>query len=499
MRPTTSSCGSCANSAEPTYMTPDQIKAYPIDPKPAPDADRKAIARARLDSVGEGGERQQLGNRMAIGCVALEITQRCNLDCTCCYLSEHSEAVRDLPLAEVFRRIEIIRDYYGEGTAVQITGGDPTLRKKSELIEIVRRVRERGLRPSLFTNGIKATRPFLADLAAAGLADVAFHVDLTQERKGYKTEIDLNEIRQEYIENARGLGISVFFNFTVTRESFHEIPELVRFYVRNADVVKTVSFQLQADTGRGTQRERDQIISQASVIAQVEEGAGIKLNFDSSPVGHSRCNRYTMTFRVNGKLYNALDDSAFVTHIVSSGDTKWDAYTKLSPMRAAFQWVKDHPGDLLPAIRYGFGLVRQGWRDLIAARGEVQRISFFLHNFMDACHLEEDRIKACSFYTVTRDGPVSMCLANAKRDQYILQPVQVKSDDGSDRMWDPLTGKLMDERTPLLQIGTPLLQIEEKDPTQLPIKLLKGRSRQIVAARREEEKASRRPGASEQA
>ena len=45
---------------------------------------------------------------------------------------------------------------------------------------------------------------------------------------------------------------------------------------------------------------------------------------------------------------------------------------------------------------------------------------------MDACHLEPDRIKACSFYTMTRDGPVSMCLANAKRDSYILQPVQVK-------------------------------------------------------------------------
>src|SRR5262247_3111197 len=221
------------------YMTAEEIRAYPIDPRPEPGADLKAIARRRLDSVGQGGDRQQLGNRMAIGCVALEITQRCNLDCTCCYLSEHSEAVRDLPLAEVFRRIDTIRAYYGPGTAVQITGGDPTLRKMPELVQIVQRVRDSGLRPTLFTNGIKATRPFLTELCAAGLADVAFHVDLTQERKGYASEVELNAIRQEYIENARGLGISVFFNFTVTRENFHEIPEMVRFYVRNADMVKT--------------------------------------------------------------------------------------------------------------------------------------------------------------------------------------------------------------------------------------------------------------------
>jgi 7,8-dihydro-6-hydroxymethylpterin dimethyltransferase len=177
------------------YLTAEEIKSYPIDPRPAPDADRHAIVRARLESVGQYGSRQQLGNRMAIGCVALEITQRCNLDCTCCYLSEHSEAVRDLPLDEVFRRIDTIAAYYGPGTAVQITGGDPTLRKKSELLEIVRRVRAKGLRPSLFTNGIKAPHDYLKDLAEAGLADVAFHVDLTQERKGYATEVELNEIR----------------------------------------------------------------------------------------------------------------------------------------------------------------------------------------------------------------------------------------------------------------------------------------------------------------
>ena len=41
---------------------------------------------------------QVLGRRSTIGCVALEITQRCNLDCTLCYLSESSESVKDLPL-----------------------------------------------------------------------------------------------------------------------------------------------------------------------------------------------------------------------------------------------------------------------------------------------------------------------------------------------------------------------------------------------------------------
>ncbi|MGZ5431162.1 MAG: hypothetical protein ACXWEX_07135, partial [Thermoanaerobaculia bacterium] len=36
---------------------------------------------------------QAIGRRYTIGCVAVEITQRCNLDCTLCYLSESSEKV----------------------------------------------------------------------------------------------------------------------------------------------------------------------------------------------------------------------------------------------------------------------------------------------------------------------------------------------------------------------------------------------------------------------
>ena len=134
--------------------------------------------------------------------MAPEISQRCNLDCTLCYLSESAEAVHDLPLEEVFRRIDMIAQYYGPGTDVQVTGGEPTLRRRDELVAIVARLTRKGLRALLFTNGIKATRELLVELAKAGLTDVAFHVDTTQQRAGYRTESDLNVLRREYIERA---------------------------------------------------------------------------------------------------------------------------------------------------------------------------------------------------------------------------------------------------------------------------------------------------------
>ena len=112
------------------------------------------------------------------------------------------------------------------------------------------------MRPALFTNGIRAKRDLLAELSAAGLVDVAFHVDLTQERRGYDTEGALNEIRKVYIDRARGLPLNVIFNTSVFAGNFDEIAGLTAFFVRHSDAVSFASFQLHADTGRGRERGR---------------------------------------------------------------------------------------------------------------------------------------------------------------------------------------------------------------------------------------------------
>ncbi len=257
--------------------------------KPLPDP--IGDTRARMQRTGQWQPQQMAGRRWAVACVCLEITQRCNLDCTLCYLSENSEAVRDLPLEEIFRRIDMIVRYYGPGTDVQVSGGEPTLRRRDEVVAIVRRLAARGLRASLFTNGIRATRDLLVELADAGLTDVAFHVDTTQQRVGHHNETDLNALRREYIERARGLPISVFFNTTVHAGNLEDVPMLAAFFVSQADVVRLASFQLQADTGRGVLGARVESISNDSVAKRLQQGACSSLNFNVLTAGHRDCNR----------------------------------------------------------------------------------------------------------------------------------------------------------------------------------------------------------------
>ncbi|HEX9489807.1 MAG TPA: radical SAM protein [Stellaceae bacterium] len=419
------------------YMSRDEIAAWRPD---APDTARTALARARrrMEATGQWRKGQPMGRRFAAGCVALEITQRCNLDCTLCYLSETSEAVLDLPLAEVFRRIDLIHSFYGRNCDVQVTGGDPTLRRRDELVAIVQRIAGLGMRPTLMTNGIKATRPLLAELAAAGLVDVAFHVDDTQQRKGYADEQALNALRREYIGRARGLGIAVMFNTTVHRGNFVQLPALVRFFVEHADAVRLASFQLQADTGRGVAGARPALITPDAVARQIEEGAGTRLNFDT-PVGHARCNRYAAGLVAGGRVHDLLDDQSLVADVLDASTGLVDDRRRPGRAIAAFaRWAAMQPWLWRRGSSWA---ARKLWgmrRDLMRGRGRVHKLSFLIHNFMDACALERDRVEACVFMAMTAQGPVSMCLHNARRDSFILEPLELET--GARRRWEPLSG-----------------------------------------------------------
>lgn len=431
--------------------------------------------------TGQWSPAQAAGRRWTIGCVSLEITQRCNLDCTLCYLSDSAEAVRDIPLEDLFRRIDGIAAQYGPNTDVQISGGDPTLRDRAELSQIVRYVRASGMRASLLTNGILLTRQWLQALADDGLNDVAFHVDMTQERKGYACEIDLNVLRLRYIKMARGLPVSVLFNTTVFAGNMHEVATVANFFVQHNDVVRFASFQLGADTGRGTVPGRDPVtVTQASVCQALSEGAGVSLNFDALHGGHRACNRYAMLATVGDQRFDALADGEFVARVMR--DTADVVFERDQGVRGAIALGKALLGKrhlwggfmrlVLPAI----WRARGQWLidDKLGLRARlrippVRKISFFTHNFMDACNLDAERIDACVFMAATVDGPMAMCAYNAERDKFLLKPIRLASGES----WQPLA-----------------VQPDANGEVRIPLKWLKGKPRDVAMAQRRSESVS---------
>lgn len=369
--------------------------------------------------------RQMLGTRMAIGCVALEITQRCNLDCTLCYLSDLSESIPDPPIEEIKRKADMIVRDWGPNTNVQVTGGDPTLRKREELVEIVRYCRSIGLIPALFTNGIKAKRSLIEELIEVGLTDVAFHVDMTQQRKGYASEMELNDVRAEYIERVRGLPVATVFNTTVFDGNVHEIPDLVRFFRKNSDVVGMCSFQLGADTGRGTNKVGCPT-EHHNMRKVVEEGFGTPLNWEAVQFGHPRCHSIAYTLQTgDGHTIDLGEDTslgeALMEHLP---DVEMD---RTRPMKVALDMTKgflSKPPLAKIGLRWlGRTLVKHG-AHVVKGGFKVNKLSVFIQNFMDADNLEPDRIANCSFMVATSEGTVSMCLHNARRDEFITVGVK---------------------------------------------------------------------------
>lgn len=432
--------------------------------------DQRAPLRDALIRHGQMSAAQTAGRLLPMACVSLEITQRCNLDCSLCYLSSRAEAARDVPLPILLDRIGMIHSHYGPGTSIQISGGDPTLRSVGDLEALCRHIKSLGMRSCLMTNGIRATRAMLERLAAAGLNDLALHVDLTQERKGYATEADLHDLRRAYIERARGLDIRILFNTTVFDGNFHELPELVRFFRQNAADIDFISFQMQADTGRGVLRERDGTITQASVMRAIRDGAGIELDFDAISVGHSDCNRYTSVLSAGSATTSPLSNRRLIADVVSALE-KIDARERgnLDAGRLLMRLALRNPVLGLRAIAEAG---RWLWRlrgGLLAGRGRVHRMGILVHNFMDETKLDRARCESCVFMVMTAGGPLSMCVHNAQRDSHIFAPVRVKTAEGA-TWWNAETGFRDGPSKP------------EAKP--LPLKRLKGRQRAEAALAR---------------
>lgn len=434
--------------------------------------DQRHPLRDALDRHGEMTPTQTAGRMFAMACVSLEVTQRCNLDCTLCYLSDRAETVKDVPMPVLLSRITMIESHYGPGTSIQISGGDPTLRKIEDLEALCRGIREKGMRSCMMTNGIKATREMLTRLARAGLDDVAFHVDLTQERKGFPTEASLNPVREEYIARAKGLGLRVLFNTTLYDGNIGELAALTRFFRDHASDIALISFQMQADTGRGVLRQRDESLSREGVMAALSREMGADLDFDAVSVGHSACNRYTSVLVAGDMVVSPFSNQALIADVIAAfeaRDARRSGY--LDIRRRAVTLAVQHPKLFLRLMAEG---ARWLWRlrgGLWRSRGRLGRMSILIHDFMDAEGLDRGRCESCVFMVATANGPLSMCVHNAERDAHVFAPSPIDTPDGQ-RWWNPATGAF--DKT---EAANDLV-------AEMPFKRLKGRMRAQAEARR---------------
>ncbi|MCU7496319.1 MAG: radical SAM protein [Ignavibacteria bacterium] len=219
----------------------------------------------------------------------LEPTSLCNLSCDGCYRENEKNSHKSLDVVkkelDVFVKLRIT-------DGVSIAGGDPLLHP--DIIEIVREVAKRNMKPIINTNGLALTKELLLELKKAGVFGFTFHIDSKQNRPQWKdkNELELNELRLKYAQMLAEAGnISCSFNATVYEDTLKYVPELVEWAQKHIDIVQVMVFiayrqivpQMPMDWYAGgkkvemnhfwysTEQERKVDILSTDVLARVKE------------------------------------------------------------------------------------------------------------------------------------------------------------------------------------------------------------------------------------
>jgi MoaA/NifB/PqqE/SkfB family radical SAM enzyme len=172
----------------------------------------------------------------------LEPTSACNLACDGCYRENVANSHK--PLDVVRSEIELF-DRLRNSDGISIAGGDPLMHP--DIVEIVRAVAGRGMKPIINTNGQALEEPLLRELKRAGVYGFTFHIDSKQGRPKWKgaNEIDLLELRLRYAEMLARVGnISCAFNATVYEDTLDSVPEMVDWAAKHIDIVQVMVFIL---------------------------------------------------------------------------------------------------------------------------------------------------------------------------------------------------------------------------------------------------------------
>ena len=114
----------------------------------------------------------------------LDINRGCDIRCRACYNARPASLKSLAAIDDDLDALSRLRRLH----AVTIAGGEPLLHPG--LVEVIRRLKGRGFVAALLTNGYAFDARCAAELAAAGLDLVLFHIDGGQ-RRGDRVALDV--------------------------------------------------------------------------------------------------------------------------------------------------------------------------------------------------------------------------------------------------------------------------------------------------------------------
>jgi pyruvate-formate lyase-activating enzyme len=176
------------------------------------------------------------------GITWLEPTRSCNISCDACFHFNDPSSEKSLAqIEEEIRTLLRLR----KTDCMLIAGGEPL--SHPQIVEITKMIRSYKTKPVILTNGLALDAQLLKALKNAGAFGFSFHVDSHQDRPGWtgKSEGELNELRQHFADMLHHEGgLLCAFILTVFPDTIQDMPDVMRWAVREIRKVNLITFSL---------------------------------------------------------------------------------------------------------------------------------------------------------------------------------------------------------------------------------------------------------------
>ncbi len=211
--------------------------------------------------------------------VNLVVTNRCNLSCYYCFFYAEKAGYVYEPSLDLLRyQVRQIKKQ-GFTMAIQITGGEPTLR--DDLPEIVKMLKEEGVKHiQLNTAGIKFAEMYFKDpeaainyartLREAGVNTVYMSFDGVTPKANPKNHWEVPYIFEVFRKS--GMTSVVLVPTLIKNANFNEMGLILKFAGKHMDIVRAVNFQPVSLSGQLKRSEREKMrVTIADAIKGIEE------------------------------------------------------------------------------------------------------------------------------------------------------------------------------------------------------------------------------------
>jgi uncharacterized radical SAM superfamily Fe-S cluster-containing enzyme len=385
----------------------------------------------------------------------IDLTNRCNLTCPVCFASANQAGYLSEPSYEmVVEMLTALRERKPvPTTAVQFTGGEPTLHP--DFFRVVRKANELGFtHVQIASNGILMADPEFARKAAeAGLHTVYLQFDGVDDDLYRKLRgRPLLDAKRRAVENCRRNDLRVCLVPTIIKGvNDDQVGPILEFAVENADVINAIAYQPVSFTGRIARRELEtKRYTLGDLAEDIAQASGADVERDMYPANlvapisrflekldgkpklrpscHSECGLGTYFFITPEKqlipiprmfdmmkLFGGMNDltGAIEARGGDARPTRWDMAKLVWIFVGSYRWrARDRritPLGFMRALRsmtlkkYGRRAEgRKAYRTLMAAG---------MH-FMDRYNYDTERVRRCVITYSTPDGMYPFCTIN---------------------------------------------------------------------------------------